>query len=198
MGGLNLAQADYNNDGCKDVLVMRGGWELAQRRSLLRNNCDGTFTDVTAAAGLLTPVTSSQTAAWTDIDNDGWIDLFVGNEDAPLQLFRNRGNGTFEDIAAAAGVRRTAFTKAVSAGDYDNDGFPDLYVSNFRDGNVLFHNNGDKTFRDVTAVAGVHGADRGFPAWFFDYDNDGWDDIFASSYYLSIEETARSYHRASR
>ena len=193
LGGLNLAQADYNNDGCKDVLVMRGGWELAQRRSLLRNNCDGTFTDVTAAAGLLTPVTSSQTAVWTDIDNDGWVDLFVGNEDAPLQLFRNRGNGTFEDIAAAAGVRRTAFTKAVSAGDYDNDGFPDLYVSNFSDGNVLFHNNGNKTFRDVTAVAGVHGADRGFPAWFFDYDNDGWLDIFASSYYLSIEETARSY-----
>jgi hypothetical protein len=193
LGGLNLSQADYNNDGCKDVLVMRGGWELAQRRSLLRNNCDGTFTDVTAAAGLLTPVTSSQTAAWTDIDNDGWLDLFVGNEDAPVQLFWNRGNGTFEDIAAAAGVRRTAFTKAVSAGDYDNDGFPDLYVSNFSNGNVLFHNNGNKTFRDVTAVAGVHGADRGFPAWFFDYDNDGWLDIFASSYYLSIEETARSY-----
>jgi hypothetical protein len=193
LGGLNLSQADYNNDGCKDVLVMRGGWELAQRRSLLRNNCDGTFTDVTAAAGLLTPVTSSQTAVWTDIDNDGLIDLFVGNEDAPLQLFRNRGNGTFEDIAAAAGVRRTAFTKAVHAGDFDNDGFPDLYVSNFRDGNVLFHNNGDKTFSDVTAAAGVHGADRGFPAWFFDVDNDGWDDIFASSYYLSIEETARSY-----
>jgi hypothetical protein len=193
LGGLNLSQADYNNDGCKDVLVMRGGWELAQRRSLLRNNCDGTFTDVTAAAGLQTPVTSSQTAVWTDIDNDGWIDLFVGNEDAPLQLFRNRGNGTFEDIAAAAGVRRAAFTKAVHAGDYDNDGFPDLYASNFRDGNVLFHNNGDKTFRDMTSVAGVHGADRGFPAWFFDFDNDGWDDIFASSYYLSIEETARSY-----
>jgi hypothetical protein len=193
LGGLNLSQADYNNDGCKDILVMRGGWELAQRRSLLRNNCDGTFADVTAAAGLLTPVTSSQTAAWTDIDNDGWIDLFVGNEDAPLQLFRNKGNGTFEDIAAAAGVRRTAFTKAVSAGDYDNDGFPDLYVSNFRDGNVLFHNNGDRTFREVTRVAGVSGADRGFPAWFFDYDNDGWDDIFASSYYLSIEEIGRSY-----
>jgi len=193
LGGLNLSQTDYNNDGCKDVLVMRGGWELAQRRSLLRNNCNGTFTDVTAEAGLLTPVTSSQTAVWTDIDNDGWIDLFVGNEDAPSQLFWNRGNGTFEDIAAAAGVKKTLFTKAVTAGDFDNDGFPDLYVSNFRDGNVLFHNNGDKTFRDVTRAAGVEGADRGFPAWFFDYDNDGREDIFASSYYLSIEETARSY-----
>jgi hypothetical protein len=172
---------------------MRGGWELAQRRSLLRNNCNGTFTDVTAAAGLLTPVTSSQTAVWTDIDNDGWIDLFVGNEDAPAQLFHNKGNGTFVDIAKAAGVARTAFTKAVTSGDYDNNGFPDLYVSNFRDGNLLYRNNGDRTFTEVSRAAGVVGADRGFPAWFFDYDNDGWDDLFASSYYLSIEESARSY-----
>jgi hypothetical protein len=128
VGGLNLVQADYDNDGCKDVLVMRGGWELAQRRSLLRNGCNGTFTDVTAAAGLLTPVTSSQTAVWADIDNDGWVDLFVGNEDAPAQLFRNQGNGTFVDIARAAGLARTAFTKAVTSGDYDNNGFPDFYV----------------------------------------------------------------------
>ncbi len=193
VGGLNLAQADYDNDGCKDVLVMRGGWELAQRRSLLRNNCNGTFTDVTAAAGLLTPVTSSQTAVWADIDNDGWVDLFAGNEDAPSQLFHNKGNGTFVDIAKAAGVARAAFTKAVTSGDYDNDGFPDLYVSNFRDGNLLYRNNGDRTFTEVSKAAGVVGADRGFPAWFFDYNNDGWDDLFASSYYLSIEESARSY-----
>ena len=58
---------------------------------------------------------------------------------------------------------------------------------------MLYRNNGDRTFTEVTAVAGVTGADRGFPAWFFDYDNDGWDDLFASSYFLSIEETARSY-----
>jgi len=193
LGGLNLNQADYDNDGCMDVLLMRGGWELAQRRSLLHNNCDGTFTDVTAAAGLLTPVTSSQTAVWTDVDNDGWVDLFVGNEDTPAQLFHNRQNGTFTDIAAAAGVARSAFTKGVAAGDIDNDGFPDLYVSNFREPNVLYRNNGDGTFTDVAAAAGVHGADRGFPAWFFDYDNDGWEDLFAASFFLSIEETAKSY-----
>jgi tetratricopeptide (TPR) repeat protein len=80
LGGLNLLQTDYNNDGCKDVLVLRGGWELAQRKSLLRNNCDGTFTDVTFASGLARPATSTQTAAWTDIDNDGWIELLVGKE----------------------------------------------------------------------------------------------------------------------
>jgi tetratricopeptide (TPR) repeat protein len=193
LGGLNLNQADYNNDGCLDVLLMRGGWDLAQRRSLLRNNCDGTFTDVTAAAGLLTPVTSSQTAAWADIDNDGWIDLFVGNEDVPAQLFHNRRDGTFVDIAASAGVQRSAFTKGVAAGDYDNDGFPDLYVSNFRGANFLYRNNHDRTFTDVAVAAGVPGADRGFPTWFFDYDNDGWDDLFAASYFLSLEETARSY-----
>jgi len=195
LGGLNLLQADYNNDGCRDVLVLRGGWELAQRKSLLRNNCDGTFTDVTAASGLAKPATSTQTAVWTDIDNDGWIDLFVGNEDAPAQLFRNRGDGTFEDIGPAAGVARTAFTKAVHAGDYDNDGYPDLYVSNLRSANFLYHNNRNRTFTEVAKTAGVIGADRGFPAWFFDYDNDGWDDLFVTSYFLSIEETARSYLR---
>jgi tetratricopeptide (TPR) repeat protein len=193
LGGLNVNQADYNNDGCRDVLLMRGGWELAQRKSLLRNNCDGTFTDVTAAAGLLTPVTSTQTSAWADIDNDGWIDLFVGNEDAPAQLFHNRRDGTFVDIAASAGVQRSAFTKAVTAGDYDNNGLADLYVSNFRGGNFLYRNNGDLTFTEVATAAGVPGADRGFPAWFFDYDNDGWDDLFAASFFLSLEETARSY-----
>jgi tetratricopeptide (TPR) repeat protein len=193
LGGLNLSQTDYNNDRCLDVLVMRGGWDLAQRRSLLRNNCNGTFTDVTAAAGLLTPVSSSQTSVWTDIDNDGWIDLFVGNEDLPSQLFHNRRDGTFVDIAASAGVRRTAFTKGVTAGDFDNDGFADLYVSNFRGANLLYRNNHDRTFTDVSAAAGVTGADRGFPAWFFDYDNDGLEDLFAGSYFLSLEETARSY-----
>jgi len=193
LGGLNLLQVDYNNDGCRDVLVLRGGWELAQRKSLLRNNCDGTFTDVTVASGLAKPATSTQTAAWVDIDNDGWIDLFVGNEDAPAQLFHNRGDGTFEDIGVKAGVARTAFTKAVHAGDYDNDGYPDLYVSNLRGTNFLYHNNRDRTFTDVAGKAGVPGADRGFPAWFFDYDNDGWDDLFVTSYFLSIEETARSY-----
>jgi hypothetical protein len=193
LGGLNLNQADYNNDSCTDVLVMRGGWELSQRRSLLRNNCNGTFTDVTAAAGLLAPVTSSQTAVWADIDNDGWVDLFVGNENAPSQLFRNRRNGTFEDIAAKAGIQRTAFTKGVTAGDVDNDGFTDLYVSNLRGANFLYRNNGNGTFTDVAASANVLGADRGFPAWFFDYNNDGRDDLFAASYFTSIEETARSY-----
>jgi hypothetical protein len=113
LGGLNLVQTDYNNDGCLDILVLRGAWEFPQRKSLLRNNCDGTFTDVTAASGLAEPATDTQTAVWADIDNDGYLDLFVGNENKPSQLFHNRGDGTFEDISHAAGIDRIAFTKGV-------------------------------------------------------------------------------------
>ena len=193
VGGLNILQTDYNNDGCKDILVLRGGWEAPQRKSLLKNNCDGTFTDVTAASGLAVPATSTQTAAWVDIDNDGMLDLFVGNEDRPAQLFLNKGDGHFEDISHAAGVDRLSFAKGVAAGDYDNDGFPDLYVSNYDGRNFLYHNNHDKTFTEVAAAAGVPGSGRGFGTWFFDYDNDGWLDLFVTSYFMSIDETARTY-----
>lgn len=192
LGGLNILQADYNNDGCVDILVLRGGWEVPQRKSLLRNNCDGTFTDVTDASGLGEP-TSTQTAVWVDINNDGLLDLFVGNENQPAQLFLNKGDGTFQDISHSAGVDRAMFTKGVAAGDYDNDGYPDLYVSNFNGDNFLYHNNHDNTFTEVAATAGVPGSGRGFATWFFDYDNDGWPDIFATSYFASMEETARTY-----
>jgi len=193
LGGLNILQADYNNDGCMDLLVLRGGWEFPMRLSLLKNNCDGTFTDVTRQSGLgLTPI-STQTAAWADIDNDGFLDLFVGNEEGPNKLYRNRGDGTFEDISAKAGVDFTVFTKAVVAADYDNDGYVDFYLSNFQGNNLLFHNNGNGTFSEVGKKAGVQAPWRSFAAWFFDYDNDGWPDIFVNSYYFSLEETMRSY-----
>jgi tetratricopeptide (TPR) repeat protein len=193
LGGLNMVQTDYNNDGCKDILVLRGGWELPQRKSLLRNNCDGTFTDVTSASGLAEPATSTQTAAWADINNDGLLDLFVGNEDRASQLFLNRGGSAFEDISRAAGVDRVAFTKGVSAGDYDNDGFVDFYVSNFNGNNFLYRNNHDNTFTELGRAAGVPGPGHGFATWFFDYDNDGWLDLFATSYFTSVDESVRTY-----
>ena len=192
LGGLNILQTDYNNDGCLDILVLRGGWEIPQRKSLLRNNCHGTFTDVTKEAGLAEP-TSTQTAVWADINNDGFLDLYVGNENGPNQLFLNNGDGTFKDISHASGTDLTAYTKAVVAADYDNDGFVDLYVSNYRGDNALLHNNHNGTFTDVARQASVTGSGHGFPAWFFDYDNDGWPDLLATSYYMSVEETARTY-----
>jgi tetratricopeptide (TPR) repeat protein len=193
VGGLNLVQADYNNDRCTDILVLRGGWEVPQRNSLLRNNCNGTFTDVTAEAGLAVPPTSTQTAAWADVNNDGWLDLFVGNEDTRAQLFLNDGMGHFTDIATQAGVDRSTFAKGVTAGDFDNDGFVDFYVSNYDGTNQLYRNNHDNTFTERAAAAGVPGAGRGFATWFFDYDNDGWLDLFVTSYFMSVDDSARTY-----
>ena len=193
LGGLNILQADYDNDGRLDILVLRGGWETPQRKSLLRNNGDGTFTDVTASSGLASGITGTQAAVWVDIDNDGFLDLFVGNENGPPQLFHNRQNGTFEDIAAKAGVTRRGFTKGVAAADYDNDGWPDLYVSNLGGTNFLYRNNRNGTFTEFGRGAGVPGPGQGFPTWFFDYDNDGYQDLFVGSFVTSVDEVARAY-----
>lgn len=192
-GGLNMIQTDFNNDGCKDILILRGGWEWARRKSLLRNNCDGTFTDVTRESGLMDAARATQTAVWTDIDNDGKLDLFIGNENAPAQLFLNKGDGTFVDIAESAGVNKVGFIKAVVAGDYDNDGYPDLYVSNFRGDHFLYHNNHNRTFTNVTQQAGLGQQGPTFGSWFFDYDNDGWPDLFVAGYYSSLGDIASGY-----
>ncbi len=191
LGGLNIIQADYNNDGCLDFLILRGGWQFPTHSSLMRNNCNGTFTDVTREAGLY-ELMASQTAVWADIDNDGLLDVFFGNEQGPSKLFRNKGDGTFEDISHAAGVDRVAFSKGVVAADYDNDGFMDLFVSNLGGEKFLYHNNHDRTFTEVAKQAGINGPMSSFATWFFDYDNDGYPDLFLTSYYMSPEEILRS------
>ena len=192
-GGLDLIQGDYNNDGCMDILVLRGGWQFPMRKSLLRNNCNGTFTDVTDQSGLGKTVTQTQTAVWVDINNDGLLDLFIGNENEPARLFLNQGDGTFKDISHTAGINKTAFTKGVTAADYDNDGFVDFYVSNQAGDNFLYHNNHNNTFTEVGALAGVQGPFFSFATWFFDYDNDGWPDLFVTDYFNSIDQVVRSY-----
>jgi hypothetical protein len=192
LGGANIVQTDYNNDGCLDILVLRGGWETALRKSLLRNNCNGSFTDVTVEAGLGEP-TQTETAVWVDIDNDGFLDLYLGNETGPNQLFRNNGDGTFKDISRSSGADLTVLPKALVAADYDHDGYTDIFVSNFQGDSALLHNNHDGTFTDVAAQAGVLASGHGFGSWFFDYDNDGWPDLLATSYAMSIEESVRTY-----
>jgi len=193
LGGLNITQADYNNDGCMDFLIMRGGWEFPQRLSLMRNNCNGTFTDVTDSSGLGVAVPETQAAAWADIDNDGYLDLFVANEKAPALLFHNKGDGTFEEIGHAAGIAQIAYSKGVAAADYDGDGFMDFYVTNQNEFNFLYHNNGDLTFTEVGRQAGVQAPSYSFATWFFDYDNDGWPDIFVNSYMTSVDESVKTY-----
>ncbi len=189
-GGLNMVQADYDNDGDIDVLILRGAWLNKGGRhpnSLLRNNGDGSFVDVTFAVGLGETHYPTQAAAWADYDNDGDLDLYIGNEhrshiQAPSQLFRNNGDGTFTDVAHAAGVENLRFVKAVVWGDYDGDRWPDLYTSTLRGANRLYHNNGDGTFTDVAPELGITGPKASFPAWFWDIDNDGNLDLYVSDY----------------
>lgn len=186
-GGLNLVQTDYNNDGYLDLFVMRGGWmPKPMRPSLLRNNGNGTFTDVTREAGLIEP-TNTICAHWADFDNDGFVDLYIGNEAGPNRLYRNRGNGTFEEIAAKAGVQgKDKNAKGVAWIDYDNDGYPDLFVNYANSTPQLFHNNRNGTFTDVTAEMGITGPNFGFSCWAFDYNNDGYLDIFATCYNRTV------------
>ena len=203
VGGLNMVSTDYNNDGHVDVLILRGGWMGTEGKfpmSLLRNDGDGTFSDVTVAAGLLR-LAPTQTAVWFDYDGDGWLDLFVGNESSresnPCELFHNNGDGTFTDVAAEAGVDVVGLVKGVNAGDYDDDGRPDLYLSLHGGQNLLFHNDGPMTvkedrkvwrFADVTAEAGVAGPRDSFGTFFFDYDNDGRLDLFVAGYTIMTRE----------
>jgi len=182
LGGLNCVQTDYNNDGRLDIFIPRGAWyPLAMRPTLLRNNGDGTFTDVTKEAGLLEAV-NSNSASWADYDNDGFLDLFVCCERQPCRLYHNKGDGTFEEVADRAGIRTKGFWKGCAWIDYDNDGYPDLFLNNMAGPAQLFHNNRDGTFSDVTASMGIDGPNYGFSCWAWDFDNDGWLDLFATSY----------------
>lgn len=190
-GGLNLTHADYDNDGDVDVYIQRGAWRRADGtwpNSLLRNDGGFRFTDVAHMAGLAGDGLDSptQTAAWADYDNDGDVDLYVGNEttdDAsfPAHLFRNEGDGTFTEVAAAAGVTNDRWAKSVAWGDLDADGYEDLFVSNYQGVNRFYRNNRDGTFVDVAAELGVEGPDASFLSWFWDTDNDGNLDLLVNS-----------------
>ncbi len=201
-GGLNMVHADYDNDGDQDVLVLRGGWMKRGGRfpnSLLRNDGTGRFEDVTESAGLL-QFHPTQTAAWGDYDNDGWLDLIIGNESTdddphPCALYHNNRDGTFTDMAASLGEPILAYVKGVVWGDYDNDGLQDLYMSVQNGDNILFHNDGPAKpgttgaegwlFSRAGERAGVTRPRFSLPAWFWDYDNDGWLDLFVGGYQIT-------------
>lgn len=200
-GGLNLIAADYDNDNDLDVFLLRGAWmgHLGTHpNSLLRNNGKGQFTDVTELSGLL-DLAPTQTAVFFDVDNDGWIDLAVGNESTPPHhqfpsvLYHNQGDGTF----AAEALPLNAFVKALAVGDYDRDGDLDLYASVMGGNNQLLRNDAGVFTSDVAEQAGVQQPTWSFPAWFFDADNDGAEDLFVSGYggydQLRVDSVANDY-----
>ncbi len=195
LGGLNLVQADYDNDGDIDILVLRGAWLENHGRhpkSLLRNDGKGHFLDVTYAVGLGNEMYPTQTASWADFDHDGDLDLYVGHEGFPSQLFQNDA-GRFKDIAPAAGVVNGLPTKGVAWGDYDGDSWPDIYVSNLGGRNSLYRNQHDGTFVDMATELKVDGPFYSFPIWFWDANNDGLLDLYVSSYKPGVEHVVRDY-----
>lgn len=205
-GGLNIIQADYDNDGFTDIFVLRGAWMGIygkQANSLLHNNGDDTFTDVTKKSGVFSE-NPTQAGVWGDFNNDGWLDLFIGNESVasknqiyPCELYVNNGDGTFKEVAQKAGCNVIDFVKGVTAADYDNDGLMDICTSGTTGYRTLLKNVGSKNgvpmFENVTVKAGLADVIVGtFPTWFWDYDNDGWQDIFVCGYEVrnSIAHTA--------
>ncbi len=198
-GGLNIQQTDYNNDGKLDIFVLRGAWNTQgfgiKPSSLLRNNGDGTFTDVTIPSGLFF-LHPTQTAVWADFNNDGWLDVFVGAENPmsldsggthTCMLYINNHDGTFTNVAKSAHCDIQSYVKAVTAGDFNNDGWMDVFISTMDGKKYLLKNKGkggkDVDFEDVTVSSGIAANKRStFTSWFYDYNNDGWPDILVCDY----------------
>jgi len=168
---------------------------------LYRNNGDGTFTDVTAKAGIAVPGGKGLGIAFADYDQDGYVDVFVANDSVQEFLFHNNGNGTFTEVALLIGVGfnedgKTFAGMGVDFADYDNDGRPDIMVTNLSNERYrLFHQGRDGSFQDATNSSGVGAATLAFAGWstgFLDYDNDGWKDIFVAQGHVmdTIEKTA--------
>ncbi len=202
--GMGVTVGDYDNDGYEDIFVTNWNSSI-----LYHNNGDGTFTDVTAKAGVENPHFGTG-ATWIDYDRDGKLDLYVGNYlkfdpnakreyftaeafPGPLdyegdadRLFHNNGDGTFTDVSHKAGIDNPlGRAMGLTAGDFDNDGWPDIYIANDTMESYMYHNNHDGTFTnvasDVNTAFGANGeATSAMNPIFGDYDNDGWQDLFVS------------------
>lgn len=182
--------ADYDNDGAKDLFVSR----TFKPNQLFRNQGDGTFADVTAQAGIGAD-NFTTVASWADYNNDGFLDLYVGRYLDPKQhipttfyarngernqLYRNNGDGTFTNVTAEAGVGEVGLCLGTAFGDYNDDGYPDLFVANDFGRKTLYRNNRDGTFTDVTVQTGTLAYGAGMSATIGDYDNDGRLDLYVA------------------
>ncbi|MFA6107601.1 MAG: FG-GAP-like repeat-containing protein [Candidatus Latescibacterota bacterium] len=192
--GIGCVFGDYDNDGAPDLYVTRSAWFGRGPNTLFRNDGHGGFADVSTAAGV-DDQGSSVTAAWGDVDNDGYLDLVVTNglpgDGSPNRLFRSDGKGRFVDVAVQAGIA-PGQSAGSALGDYDNDGDLDLYIANLNATNVLYRNDTDGAggrirYTDVTRTTHTQLPIGAHATFFFDYDNDGHLDLFCSE--LGDQET---------
>jgi hypothetical protein len=202
--GCGVAVEDFDGDGFEDVFFANQLGPCC----LYRNNGDGTFADVTDRAGVGLGDRVCVAATWCDYDNDGHPDLYITSTRGGNVLFHNNGDGTFTDVTKKAGVECVAHSQTAVFFDFNKDGYPDLFVTNTaqwtlsgskgvrffpgpqsfwdlvkspHEEHVLFQNNGDGTFTDVTAKAGLKGKGWGGDVAVFDYDEDGWLDLFVTN-----------------
>jgi len=184
---------DFDNDGHPDLVVPQHNGV-----KLFRNDGKGRFTDVTAKTGDLARFNGWATsAAWGDVDNDGHLDLVIGCLKAPNRFYRNKGDGTFEDVSKKSHIDQADghYSLSVSTLDYDDDGWPDIFVACDSTASILYHNNRDGTFTDVAITAGAAfnedgRAQAGMGSTVADYNGDGKLDIFKTNF---SDDTATLY-----
>ena len=203
--GTGIAAADFDQDGRPDVFVV----SKTGPSRLFRNLGHWKFADVTVAAGLSTAAELTRTdraewtqgATWADVNNDGRLDLYVCRFNSPNQLFINQGDGTFKDEAAARGLAVTDASEQGTFFDYDRDGWLDVYLqTNLLDQagapngqrDYLFHNRGDGTFENVTDPAGMAGESLTHSAAVWDYDGDGWPDLYVANDFTTPDRLYRN------
>lgn len=192
-GGSNCRHTDYNNDGHLDLFIVRGGWfNIDHYNSLIRNNGDGTFTDVTLISGIVSRG-ASHTVDFADVNRDGLLDIFVGNEDIPCELWLNSGaDDKFVNVANSV-VRACGLLKAMTFTDMDDDMNMDIFISNYAEPNAMLHNNGRWSltepgtwdFSDVTSTPNaseVANPRFSFPVASFDADQDGSLDLLVAGH----------------
>ena len=183
--GMGVCVADVGSDGARDFYLTAYG-----PNKLFRNRGDGTFENVTEAAGITDPGYYGFGVVSGELDGDGWIDIYVANDSRPNFYFRNNGDGTFFDEALGTGLAlneegRQEAGMGVDFGDYDNDGWLDVVVTNFsHETNTLYRGSAEGIFTDVTYLAGLGGssiASLGWGVGLVDLDNDGWRDLFVAN-----------------
>jgi hypothetical protein len=196
--GLGVVSADFNNDGAPDLYVANDD----TRNDFFYNNGDGTFSEISLLAGCAYSFNGVAQAGMGvtvgDYNNDSWIDIFVTNLSYETNaLYRNNGDGTFTDVTTRAGVHNTGKGLGVLFTDYNNDGYPDIFVANDAVPDFLYQNNKDGTFTDVAISAGVAYNSEGRATASMgiasgDYDNDGIQDLFVTNFSLEINSLFRN------
>lgn len=192
---------DYNNDGCLDLYMSNRVVTLPITNYLFENNCDGTFTDVTQSAGVGTTANATYSSTFFDFNNDGWQDIYEANDKSdPNILYKNNGDGTFTDVSLSSNTGIVIDAMCVTIDDYDSDGYLDIFITNRANpnadalGTVLFKNNGNETFTNVTDTENVSLVSFTWGSNFIDAENDGDLDLYVNSQFTSSEGPSYGFY----